>query len=161
MIERLRTLLAVREAHLATTRSELARRAQALAIVDLELAAVDDELRLIAHQRSAWERGWQSWLREDGMLRRGQEYKLFHLRLAAWENEQREQRAEVDERHRAALAAVAETRAVIVKEQLRVDVLQRELVSMRRRLQLSRVNLIESRAGEDRVPGRVVRSTAS
>ena len=129
MIDHLQTLVSVREAHLRSAQTEFARTAVALAAIDQELTAIDDELRMIDQQRSAWETQWQKWLREDGVLRRGQEYNLYHLRLSAWENEVREQRAEVRERHRAAEDALDAARASMLRNQLRVDLLKRELAA--------------------------------
>jgi hypothetical protein len=161
MIDYLQQMLAVREAHLRSAQAEFARTAAALAVIDQELAAVDDELRLIDQQRSAWETQWQKWLREDGVLCRGQEYNLYHLRLSAWESEVREQRAEVGERHRIAQDAVSAARASMMSNQLRADLLKRELAAAKKKWLAQHMGRIESRAIEDLVfHGRVARQAA-
>ena len=161
MISYLQTMLAVREAHLRASEAEFARTAAALAVIDRELAAIDDEQRLIDQQRSAWETQWQQWLREDGVLCRGQEYNLYHLRLSAWESEVRERRAEVRERHRTAADAVNAARSSMLGNQLRADLLKRELVSAKKEWLSRRMGRVESRAIEDLVfHGRIARQAA-
>ena len=156
MIEQLTRLLSVREAHLHSAHVQLTRTAAALAVVERERAALDEELRLIATQRSGWERQWQHWLREDGVLCRGQEYNLLHLRLSAWETDTREQHAEVSERYRVAEDAVVAARASLRKHQLRADRLRRELEAASSKLRSRHSALAASRASDDRVlPGRI------
>ena len=156
MIEQLTRLLSVREAHLHSAHVQLTRAAAALAVVERERAALDEELQLIADQRSGWERQWQHWLREDGVLCRGQEYNLLHLRLSAWESDTREQRAEVSERYRVSEDAVIAARSSLRKHQLRADQLRRELETATRLTRSRNSARAASRASDDRMlPGRV------
>jgi len=156
MIEQLTKLLSVREAHLHSAHVQFTRAAAAHAVVERERTALDEELRLIGAQRSGWERQWQHWLRADGVLCRGQEYNLLHLRLTAWESDTRELHAEVSERYRESEAAVVTARTVLRRQQLRVDQLRRELEAAIRITRSRNSARAASRASDDRVlPGRV------
>lgn len=151
MIHTLEKLSALHEAHLHAAQALYARETAVLAAIDQERIDVDGELRLIGDQRAAWETQWQQWLREDGVLRRGQEYNLYHLTLSAWEEEVRERLDEVLERHRAAKEKVDAARAAMLRQQSRLDVLRRELATAKTRWRSQRIGRAESRAIDDLV----------
>ena len=119
-------LLAVRTARLRVLESALTAALAARSVIDVELAELDAELQRIATQRLAWESGWQQWLCRQGVLHQGQEYNLYHLKLAAWEAEVREQRAEVQDRWKSAEAEVVRVRHLVCEARQCVEMLDKK-----------------------------------
>jgi hypothetical protein len=152
VIEQLRQVLAVREAHLLRMRARLAELQAALAAVDQEVALLDAELQQIADQRATWEREWQHWLHHDRVLRHGQDYSLTHMALSIWERDTRDLRAEVWQRREAAANDVDASRALLLTAQRKADALREKLreAERLRRAQLEAV--LDSRAHDDATP---------
>lgn len=154
MIRNLQQLLAIREARLHALRAELVKAVAERAEVDREAAALDSELTQIAEQRRMWEDQWQNWLRDDRILRHGQEYNLYHVTLTAWAEDVQEQRAEVAMRLQAANEQVSIARDALLKAQQRVEVLRREHTARVTRTRAHAVGLVEARMLEDQEASR-------
>ncbi len=148
-MEQLRDLLTIHEMRRERLRAELAQRLAALAAVDEELGAVDDELAQIARQRLEWEHAWQRWLYDDRVLSHGQDYNLSHLALSAWERDARQARDEISARHVRAAAEVDEVRRRLVKAERRLEVLQEWLHERWRRQAARRCALVDSRSQDE------------
>lgn len=151
MIEQLRQVLAVREAHLQTMRARLSELQAVLTEVDAEVAAIDGELQQIADQRATWEREWQHWLHHDRVLRHGQDYNLTHVALSIWEQDTRELRAEVWQRREAAASDVGAARALVLTAQRKADALREKLREAERLRRAQFEAMIDARAIEDRL----------
>lgn len=149
MIEHLRQVLAVREAHLQTMRAHLAELQAALTAVDEEVAVIDRELQQIAEQRATWEREWQQWLRHDRVLRHGQDYSLMHMALSIWEQDTRELRAEAWQRREAAASEVDAARSVLLKAQRKADALRDKLNETQKLRQAQLEAVLDERAHDD------------
>jgi hypothetical protein len=126
----LQQLIAVRETRLQAAQMELSQALTALAEVDRELRIVDDELRQIRDQKALWEGQWQHWLRQDGVLYRGQAYNLRHITLASWEADVLERRTKIEELHQTMLDEVRRVRTIAFKLQQRVDLLREQLAKL-------------------------------
>jgi hypothetical protein len=149
MMEKLKELLAVREARLLVLRSELAKALAERAGIDSELAALCAELQQIDEQHRVWEDQWQNWLQDDRVLRHGQDYNLYHVTLTAWAEGVRDKQAQVQVRRASADEQVNTARKAVLKAQQRVDLLRREHTAAVRRTRARTAGLIESRAIED------------
>lgn len=149
MIEQVRRLLAVREAHLQALRGRMIELLAALSQVDEEVAVLDAELQQISTQRAQWERAWQHWLHHDRMLRHGQDYNLTHVALSAWERDAREARAEVWQRREQVADDVAAQRSLVLSAQRKVDAIQEELRQARRRQRAAREAMLDSRSHDE------------
>lgn len=149
MIEQLRKLLAVREAHLQALRGKLLALQAVLARIDEEVAVLDAELQQISTQRAHWERAWQHWLHQDRMLRHGQDYNLTHVALSAWERDAQEARAEVRQRREQAANDVAAQRSLVLNAQRKVDAIQEQLQQARRRQRATREAILDSRSHDE------------
>lgn len=151
MIEQLRQVLAVREAHLQTMRARLSELRAVLAAVDAEVASIDGELQQIADQRATWEREWQHWLHHDRVLRHGQDYNLTHVALSIWEQDARELRVEIWQRREAAASDVDAARALVLTAQRKADALREKLREAQRLRRAQLEAMIDTRAIEDRL----------
>lgn len=151
-MEQLRKLLAVRELRLKRIRAQLARVLSAFEAVDSELACVDAELRQIAQQRQAWERDWQQWLRQNGVVRHGQDYNLAHTALSAWERDAAKAREEILVRHRRALEQVQAAKQLMLKAEQQLQALRDQVRDQERRGRARRAALFESRQQDDARP---------
>jgi hypothetical protein len=149
MISQLQQLLSVRELRVNRIRSELALASATLAEIADELASINEELEQIAQQRAAWERDWQHWLHQDGVIRHGQDYSLAHTALSAWEQDANHVHRQVSTRHAKALAEVLSIRARLFKAEQLLEVLRQELRAMQRRDYLHRIALAESRLQDE------------
>ena len=149
MIEEIGKLLAVRTARLGVLESALTAAIAARSTIDAELTELDAELQRIARQRSAWERGWQQWLCREGVLHQGQEYNLYHLKLAAWEADVSEQRAEVKERWERAEAEAVRVRHLVYEARQRIDLLEKERAAALKVRRTSLATSLESRLNEE------------
>jgi septation ring formation regulator EzrA len=149
MISQLQLLLSVRELRVNRIRAELMFATTALAEVEAELDGINEELAQIARQRAAWERAWQHWLHQDGVIRHGQDYSLAHTALSAWERDANQIHQEVSARHAQAFAQVLSIRARLLKAEQLLDVLREQLRTMQRRDHVRRIALAESRSQDE------------
>jgi hypothetical protein len=149
VIVHLQQLIAVREARLQAVHVELNQALSALAEVDGELRLVDDELGQIRDQKAAWEGQWQHWLRQDGVLYRGQAYNLRHVSLASWENEVTDRRTKIKELHETMLSEVRRIRTIVLKMQQRIDLLKERLVGLCATQRSRRTDALDTQALEE------------
>jgi hypothetical protein len=149
MMERLKKLLAVREARLLTLRADLTKVLAERSAVDGELATLDRELMQIDAQHRMWEDEWQNWMRDDRVLRHGQDYNLYHVTLSAWSSDVQERRTDVEAQRAEIDVRVQAARTGLLKAQQRVDLLSREYRTAVTRMRARRVGLAEARTLEE------------
>jgi hypothetical protein len=145
----LQQLIAVRETRLQAAQAELRQALTALAEVEHELGIADDELRQVRDQKALWEGQWQHWLRQDGVLYRGQAYNLRHITLASWEADVLERRTKIKELHQTMLAEVQRVRTIVLKLQQRVDLLRERFTKLNKIRQRRRTDGIDTEALEE------------
>ncbi|MET0533992.1 MAG: hypothetical protein ABW171_07180, partial [Steroidobacter sp.] len=153
-MEQLHNLLEIREIRLRRLQDEFARQRAVLALVDEEIASIDNELAQIARQRVLWEHEWQQWLQRDGVLRHGQDYNLSHVALSAWRQDAMQARAETWIRREQAAAQVDQVRQRLLKAEQRIRALRQQLHDAKRQRVVQRVALDDSRAQDEAVPRR-------
>jgi hypothetical protein len=131
-IHKLAQLHRVRASRLVALERDLRTRMAALREIEDEAAACQSELDQAQRQRDAWENEWQSWLRTNGVLSRGEEYNRYHIALTAWERDLKEQLAEIQVRQRVAADAVDSARRVVRQAQARLAALAERIARTRR-----------------------------
>lgn len=128
----------VRVSRLAALERDLQAKVAVLREIENEAAACRAELSQARRQRDAWESEWQSWLSTHGVLSRGEDYNRYHVVLIAWERDIREQLVEIEARQRVAADAVASSRSVVRKAQVRLEALGGKLEGARQSLARAR-----------------------
>ncbi len=149
MIENLKKLLIVREARMRVAQDELWKPMKTLADVQKELDQLNKELGGLKEQRSVWEKQWQQWMSDDGVLRRGQEYNMHHVKLTALETDIAEAKTKVEEQRDEIQKQVDAARAEVLKAQMGVEALKKEIHKTERRDRIRLENAIESDAADD------------
>lgn len=152
----------VRASRLVALEGDLRAKSAVLREIESEVAACQSELAQARRQRDAWESEWQSWLRDHGVLSRGEEFSRYHVALTAWERDLREQLAEIQVRQRVAADAVESSRRIVLKAQAKLSALSERIEKSRRSLIQSRA-LREQRASAEiaTIAARQVRATWS
>jgi chromosome segregation ATPase len=131
-VHKLAQLHRVRASRLVALERDLRTKIAALREIEDEAAACQSELEQAQRQRDAWENEWQSWLRTQGVLSRGEEYNRYHIALTAWERDLREQLTEIQVRQRVAADAVDSARRVVRHAQARLAALAERIAQTRR-----------------------------
>jgi len=142
-------LVSIRELRIAKLETELQAARNALERVGGHLRDIDRERDELRQQSARWERQWQEWLSQDGMLCRGQTYNLRHLNLAAWERDIDERRTEIVAAHEAAEADHAAAREKLHRAQRHVDALKDVLRTLDRQQRLRTAARAEARSTEE------------
>jgi hypothetical protein len=129
----------VRASRLVTLERDLQEKTAVLREIENEADACRTELSLVRSQRDAWENEWQSWLRTNGVLSRGEDYSRYHVALIAWDRDVREQLLEIEARQRVASGVVDSARAVVRKAQAK-------LAALGERLELTRHSIANAQS---------------